>query len=78
MSLPPPSIPRALAHRFPSLVALAAAALLAACGQQQHGGFQGFPPAQVTTMVVQPRTLPATYEYVGQTRARRRSRCARG
>jgi len=67
MSLPPPSIPRALAHRFPSLVALAAAALLAACGQQQHGGFQGFPPAQVTTMVVQPRTLPATYEYVGQT-----------
>ena len=67
MSLPPPSIPCALAHRFPAFVALAAAALVSACGQQQHGGFQGFPPAQVTTMVVQPRTLPATYEYVGQT-----------
>jgi membrane fusion protein (multidrug efflux system) len=46
---------------------LAAATLLAACGQQQQGGFHGFPPAQVTTMVMQPRTLPATYEYVGQT-----------
>jgi len=67
MSLFPPSVPRALAHRFPSFVALAAAALVAACGQQQQGGFHGFPPAQVTTMVVQPRTLPATYEYVGQT-----------
>lgn len=42
-------------------------ALLAACGQQQQAGFQGFPPAQVTTIKVEPRTLPATYEYVGQT-----------
>jgi membrane fusion protein (multidrug efflux system) len=67
MSLSPPSVIRAFAHRLPSFAALAAAALVAACGQQQHGGFHGFPPAQVTTMVVQPRTLPATYEYVGQT-----------
>src|SRR4051794_6972007 len=67
MPLSPPSVLRALAHRFPSFAALAAAALVAACGQQQQGGFQGFPPAPVTTMVVQPRTLPATYEYVGQT-----------
>ncbi|MFO1395568.1 MAG: efflux RND transporter periplasmic adaptor subunit [Burkholderiales bacterium] len=43
-------------------------ALLAACGQQQQqAGFHGFPPAQVTTVKVEPRTLPATYEYVGQT-----------
>jgi membrane fusion protein (multidrug efflux system) len=43
-------------------------AVLAACGQgQQGGGFQGFPPAEVTTVKVEPRTLPATYEYIGQT-----------
>jgi membrane fusion protein (multidrug efflux system) len=43
-------------------------AALAACGQgQQGGGFQGFPPAEVTTFKVEPKTLPATYEYVGQT-----------
>jgi membrane fusion protein (multidrug efflux system) len=43
------------------------AALVAACGQSPQGGFQGFPPAQVTTIKVEPKTLPATYEYVGQT-----------
>jgi len=42
-------------------------ALVAACGQAPQGGFQGFPPAAVTTMVVQPKTLPVSYEYVGQT-----------
>ena len=42
-------------------------AVLAACGQQQPQGFHGFPPAQVTTVKVEPRTLPAAYEYVGQT-----------
>ena len=57
----------AYARPVPLLFALAAALLIAACGQQQQGGFHGFPPAQVTTMVVQPRTVPATYEYVGQT-----------
>ena len=34
---------------------------------QQGGGFHGFPPADVTTIKLEPRTLPATYEYVGQT-----------
>jgi membrane fusion protein (multidrug efflux system) len=40
--------------------------LAAACGpsQQGHGGF---PPTAVTTLTVQPRTLPVSYEYVGQT-----------
>src|ERR1700675_2960816 len=43
-------------------------AILAACGQgQQGGGFPGFPPAEVTTLKLEPKTLPATYEYVGQT-----------
>lgn len=45
----------------------AAAALVAACGQNPQGGFGGFPPAAVTTLVVQPKTLPVSYEYVGQT-----------
>ena len=43
------------------------AAVVAACGQSPQGGFHGFPPAAVTTLVLQPRTLPVTYEYVGQT-----------
>ena len=30
-------------------------------------GFHGFPPAQVTTIKAKPQTLPAVYEYVGQT-----------
>ena len=55
------------AAALPVAAALVAALLLAGCGKSQQGGFQGFPPAQVTTMVLQPRTLPATYEYVGQT-----------
>jgi len=41
---------------------------LAACGQGPQGGaFHGFPPAEVTTLKLEPKTLPATYEYVGQT-----------
>lgn len=32
-------------------------------GGQQHG----MPPAQVSVMTVEPRTLPATFEYTGQT-----------
>lgn len=51
-----------------AMAASALAALLAACGQgSQPQGFRGFPPAQVTTIKVAPRTLPAVYEYVGQT-----------
>lgn len=48
-------------------VAASLSLLLAACGQQQPQGFHGFPPAQVTTIKVAPQTLPAVYEYVGQT-----------
>ncbi len=41
---------------------------LAACGQQQpHGAMMGFPPAEVTTLVVQPASFPVVFEYVGQT-----------
>ncbi len=46
---------------------LALAALLSACGQSQHGGPAGPQPTAVTTLVLQPKTLPVSYEYVGQT-----------
>ncbi len=57
-------------RRIPALFVSAtlAALLLSACGKSpQDGGFHGFPPAQVTTMTVQPKSIPASYEYVGQT-----------
>jgi len=49
------------------LPVLIAAALLVACGPAPQGGFHGFPPAAVTTLTLQPKTLPVGYEYVGQT-----------
>src|SRR6266550_8932900 len=53
---------------YPSAAALAVVAALAACGQsQQHAGFGGFPPAEVTTQVIAPRNFPVAFEYVGQT-----------
>jgi membrane fusion protein (multidrug efflux system) len=56
---------------FPSaraLLPVLAVLAIAACGQQQQaGGFHGMPPPEVTTIKVAPRTLPVTYEYVGQT-----------
>ena len=48
------------------LAPIATLALLAACGQAPSGQ-HGFPPAAVTTLTLQPRTLPVSYEYVGQT-----------
>jgi membrane fusion protein, multidrug efflux system len=50
-----------------SLSALALAAVLTACGQSQQPGFSGFPPAEVTTITVEPKDFPAAFEYVGQT-----------
>jgi membrane fusion protein (multidrug efflux system) len=48
--------------------ALTVALSLAACGpSQQHAGFAGFPPADVTTQVIAPRNFPVAFEYVGQT-----------
>ena len=68
---PEPAMPvRAPAVAVARRAAIAAAALaltiLAGCGQQQQGGFQ-MPPAQVTTYTVEPKTVPVSYEYVGQT-----------
>ena len=56
------------ARRFVAAFAgLAIVALVASCGRGQQGGFHGFPPAAVTTLVLQPKTLPVGYEYVAQT-----------
>jgi membrane fusion protein (multidrug efflux system) len=50
------------------LLAVVAVAGLSACGssQQPGGGFHGFPPADVTLMSVEPKSIPVTFEYVGQ------------
>jgi membrane fusion protein (multidrug efflux system) len=55
--------------RLGALTALSLTLVLAACGQsqQQGGGFHGMPPADVTAIKLEPKTLPATFEYVGQT-----------
>lgn len=47
--------------------AVVVAVALAGCGQGHQGGPMGFPPAQVTTVTLAPRTLPVAWEYVGQT-----------
>jgi len=61
-------MPHSLRACATRLLPLALAALVVACGKsQQDGGFHGFPPSDVTTVKLEPRTLPATYEYVGQT-----------
>ena len=53
-------------HAAFTLIAVLAAAL-AGCGQkQQGGGMPAFPPAEVTTLTVQPASYPVTFEYVGQ------------
>jgi membrane fusion protein (multidrug efflux system) len=38
------------------------------CGPapQQAGGFHGFPPAEVTLLAVEPKSIPVKFEYVGQ------------
>jgi membrane fusion protein (multidrug efflux system) len=51
---------------FPVPLAL----LIAGCGPSggdQKGGPGGFPPPQVTVMTVEPKSLPASFEYTGQT-----------
>jgi len=49
------------------LFAIAASITMAACGPApQQGGFHGFPPADVTLMTVETKSIPVTFEYVGQ------------
>lgn len=41
---------------------------VAGCGEQQPkgGGMPQFPPAEVTTLIVQPASYPVSFDYVGQ------------
>ena len=41
--------------------------VLAACGPSGQEGHGGMPPPQVSVVTVEPKTLPATFEYIGQT-----------
>ena len=69
------------AMRFKHFAALALAALLAGCnpsgghekgGKGGHGGpGGGMPPAEVAVVAVEPKALPVSFEYVGQTAASR-------
>jgi membrane fusion protein (multidrug efflux system) len=49
------------------LAAVLAAVLTAGCGNNQHGGGMHFPPAPVTLETVSTKTVPLSFEYVGQT-----------
>ena len=53
--------------RFAGLMLLVP--LLSACGPggDSKGGHGGFPPAQVSVITIEPKSLPATFEYTGQT-----------
>ena len=55
-------------RRAPFVLFLAVAAALAGCGREQKGpgGMPAFPPAEVTTLTVQPTSYPVSFEYVGQ------------
>ena len=53
-------------HPALRLLAAFAALAVAACGPAPQQGFHGFPPADVTLLTVQPKSIPVTFEYVGQ------------
>ena len=64
--------------RFKHVVSLVLAALVAACspsGGHEKGGKGGpgggMPPAEVAVVAVEPKALPVSFEYVGQTAASR-------
>jgi len=57
----------AMPARRIALAGAVTALLLAGCGGSQHPGGMQMPPAQVTTEVMTPQTIPVSYEYVGQT-----------
>jgi membrane fusion protein (multidrug efflux system) len=61
-------MPAARRLASPALVSVSLAALaLAACGPQGGPPQGGFPPALVSVMTVQPKTLAVQFEYPGQT-----------
>ena len=64
----PPCPHPARALPAPPFAFAAAVLFVAACGQSQQGeDSRAFRRREVTTVTSQPKTIPATYEYVGQT-----------
>jgi membrane fusion protein (multidrug efflux system) len=55
-------------RRVSYVLMLALAVIVAGCGGEQKGpgGMPAFPPAEVTTLTVQPMSYPVSFEYVGQ------------
>jgi len=68
-----PPRPSLIARRSTlALATVAAALLLQACGPGggqggPGGGFAGMPPPEVNVITVQPKSVPAVFEYTGQT-----------
>ena len=61
-------MPKPCSSLFRLLPVLAVAVLAGGCGRsQQAGGPPSMPPTAVTTLALAPKTLPVSYEYVGQT-----------
>ena len=58
---------------LPALLVL----VLAACGPSGGQGHGGMPPAQVSVITVEPKSLPANFEYTGPDARLARSRSAR-
>lgn len=52
---------------FASITLFSAALLLSGCNRAGSQGQQGMPPAQVAIISVEPRSVPANFEYTGQT-----------
>lgn len=52
---------------FASITLFSAALLLSGCNRAGSQGQQGMPPAQVAIINVEPRSVPANFEYTGQT-----------
>jgi len=59
----------AVSRGLPLVFVMTVVAAISGCGQQPqgHGGMPAFPPAEVTTLTVQPTSYPVAFEYVGQT-----------
>ena len=52
---------------FTSITLLSAALLLTGCNRAGSQGQQGMPPAQVAVITIEPKSVPANFEYTGQT-----------
>ncbi len=59
--------PRTSAHVTAALFAVFAAVLLAGCERAGSQPPNGMPPPEVSVVTIEPKNIPATFEYTGQT-----------